>query len=186
MSSNNETIQQRLNRIREQMQNKSHSNNPPPNYPSQPPSTNPNITNQQVPYYQHPFHNTYHNIYGSSPSFPSNNNDNLMFTLMQQQMMQQANQQNNNMLLQRIENEKRKSRELLKRMNEIKRMQLESYSEHDQEEVMHVVENLTVTLKKKHERYEVERQRRMEERQMKNMEMLVSAVASNHTIVQGA
>ena len=70
-------------------------------------------------------------------------------------MMQQANQQNNNMLVQRIESEKRKSRELMKRMNDIKRMQIESFNEHNQEEAMYVAKNLNVVLNKKRERYEI-------------------------------
>ena len=101
----------------------------------------------------------------------------LTLTLMQQQLMQQANQQNNDFLRQRVEAEKRKSRELLKRVQEIKSLRHKRIIEEEQNAALSLAETFASNISKGKEKLEIERKLQLEERQMRNMETLVSAVS---------
>ena len=94
--------------------------------------------------------------------------------------MQQANQQNKSFLSQRIEAEKRKSRELLKRVQEIKSLRHKRIIEEEQNAALSLAETFASNISKGKEKLEMGRKLQLEERQMRNMETLVSAVSHSH------
>ena len=172
--SGEETVRERLNRIRQQLNRQT---NVPPNFVEG--NGNSYIPPQNVQQPQpggfRATHNQHQAYYGPNPPYtngyqpmpqPPNSlmGTDLTFSLMQQQLMQQANQQNNNFLRQRIEAEKRKSRELLKRMQEIKSLRHKRIIEEEQNAALLLAETFASNISKGKEKLEIERKLQLEER----------------------
>ena len=67
-------------------------------------------------------------------------------------------------------------------MREIKSLRHKRIVEEEQAAALSLAETFALSINKGKEKLEIDRKRQLEERQMKNMETLVSAVSHNHSV----